>query len=115
MNQTAPMQLDKHTQTIRTFLTRWRGGVARLWAFQAAHCQLTIRIEKPVTPGNLHVMCVGPTFIHGSVQWQDCALDVCTEQNTSGGVTTYLLQDARADFAVRTEEIEVKEHCKPLF
>jgi hypothetical protein len=91
---------------------RWQGGRARLWAFQAAHCQLTIRIERRGERGNLHVICPEPEFLHGPVQCEDCCFEVHVEADKPGG--GYVLQDARADFAGQTGETEVKENDQPL-
>jgi len=114
MNQRSTVDLDKHVRIIRTFLDRWRDGVARLWEFQAAHCHLTLRIERPGKHGNLHVICLGPEFIHGPVQWEHCAFEVHMEADRHRGVERYILRDVQANFEVKTEEIEVKENCKPL-
>jgi hypothetical protein len=76
MNQDYTVTRAKHLKTLRTFLNRWRGGTARLWEFQAAHCHLTIRIERSGEHGNLHVICLGPEFIRGPVQWDDCVPEV---------------------------------------
>ena len=114
MNQTSTVNLEKHVRTLRTFLDRWRGGAVRLWEFQAAHCHLTLRIERPGEHGNLHIICLGPEFIHGPVQWDNCAFEVHVEADSSGGAERYSLRDPRADFEVKMEELEVKENCKPL-
>ena len=105
MNQSSTVDLDKHVRIIRTFLERWRDGVARLWEFQAAHCHLTLRIERPGEHGNLHIICLGPEFIHGPVQWEHCAFEVHVEADRHGGVEKYILRDAQAHFEVKTEEI----------
>jgi hypothetical protein len=114
MNHGSTLYLETHVRTLRTFLDRWRGGTVRLWEFQAAHCHLTLRIERPGEHGNLHVICLGPEFIHGPVQWNNCAFEVHVEADGPGGTERYILRDTRANFEVKTEEIEVKEHCKPL-
>lgn len=115
MNQGSTVYLEKHIKGIRTFLERWQGGRARLWAFQVAHCHLTIRIEKHGKHGNLHVICLEPEFIHGPVQWEDCAFEVQVEADKADEDMRYLLRDVRANFEVRTGEIEVKENCQPIF
>ena len=114
MNQGYTVTHAKHLKTLQTFLNRWRGGTARLWEFQAAHCHLTIRIERSGEHGNLHVICLGPEFIHGPVQWDDCAFEVHLESDQFGEAERYILRDISANFEVRTDEIEVKENCKPL-
>jgi hypothetical protein len=112
MHQGEAMQQAKHLKSIRTLLDRWRGNTARLWAFQAAHCHLTIRIERRGARGNLHVMCLEPEFIHGPVQWEDCAFEAQVDpENPRGG---YILRDTHAGFEVKAGDIEVKENCKPL-
>ena len=112
MNHDDTMQQEKHLKSIRTFLDRWQGSKARLWAFQAAHCHLTIRIERRGEGGNLHVICLEPEFIHGPVQWEDCAFEVHVDpEKPDGG---YILRDTQVGFEVKTGEIEVKENCKPL-
>lgn len=112
MDQSDTIQQEKHLKGMRTLLGRWQGGRARLWAFQAAHCQLTIRIERRGERGNLHVICLEPEFMHGPVQWEDCAFEVHVEADKPGG--GYILQDARANFEVKTGGLEVKENCQPL-
>jgi CRISPR/Cas system-associated exonuclease Cas4 (RecB family) len=62
------VQMQKHLKDMRTLLGRWQGRRARLWAFQAAHCQLAIRIERRGERGNLHVICLEPEFLHGPVR-----------------------------------------------
>jgi hypothetical protein len=114
MNQDCPVTLAKHLKTLRTFLNRWRRGTACLWEFQVAHCHLTIRIERSGEPGNLHIICLGPEFIHGPVQWDDCAFEVHLESDQFGATERYVLRDIPANFEVRTDEIEVKENCQPL-
>lgn len=114
MNQDATLTSAKHLKTLRTFLSCWQGGRARVWEFQAAHCHLTLRIERPGEPGNLHVICLGPEFIHGPVQWDACAFEVHLEADQPGSTERYILRDIPANFEVRTEEIEIKENCRPL-
>ena len=114
MNQGYIVSHAKHLKTLRTFLNDWRGGTARLWEFQAAHCHLTIRIERCGEHGNLHVICLGPEFIHGPVQWDNCVFEVHLESDQFGETERYILRDIPANFEVRTNEREVKENCKPL-
>ena len=114
MNQDNTVALTKHLKTLWTFLNRWRGGTARLWEFQAAHCHLTIRIERSGKSGNLHVICLGPEFIHGPVQWDRCDFAVHRESEQRDRPERYILRDIHANFEVRTEAIEVKENCKPF-
>lgn len=112
MSQTDTAWMEKHLKGIRTLLGRWQGGRARVWAFQAAHCQLTLRIERYGERGNLHIICLEPEFIHGPVQWEGCAFEVSRETDKADG--GYVLRDPGADFEVKIGEIEVKENCKPL-
>lgn len=56
MSPNDTVQMQKYLKGMLTLLGRWQGGRARLWAFQAAHCQLTIRIERRGERGNL-IMC----------------------------------------------------------
>jgi len=103
----------KHRRQLATFLRRWQGGKARLWAFHASHCSLTIRIESATKPGNLHIVCLGPEHIHGPVAWENCCFEI-VDNMRADGEEGYLLRDEAAGFAVRTEEIEVAENCQPL-
>jgi hypothetical protein len=48
----------------------------------------------------------------GPVSWEDCCFEVRVEADKLGG--GYALQDVRAHFEVKTDEIEVKENCQPL-
>jgi hypothetical protein len=48
------------------------------------------------------------------VQWDDCAFEVHLESDQFGETERYILRDIPANFEVRTDEIEVKENCKPL-
>ena len=77
-----------------------------------AHCQLTIRIERRGERGNLHVICLEPEFLSVPVQWEDSASRCMSRAiNPAKDMS---VRDARADFEVKTGEIEVKENCQPL-
>ena len=97
------VQMQKHLEGMSALLGRWQGGRARLWAFQAAHCQLTIRIERRGEHSNLHVICLEPEFLHGPVQWEggNCAHTRCGKAGSavapagSGGDTAGDTPDGR--------------------
>src|SRR5208282_1006294 len=55
----------------REMLARWRGGRAKMWELTVSLKTLTIRIERQGVLGNLHVLCMHPTHIHGPVYWDD--------------------------------------------
>jgi hypothetical protein len=78
-HDTIPVQTWRNFKGIRTFLGRWLGGRARLWAFQAAHCQLAIAIrcgKRGTTrhlPGarvNLRSCAVGGLLLRGAYRGQ---------------------------------------------
>jgi hypothetical protein len=102
-------------QKLQTFLKRWYGGTARLWEFQAGHCSLTIRVEVEGKRGNLHIVCLGPKFVHGPVAWENCHFEVIDNIAVGGQESGYILRDKAVAFEVRTEELDVFENCKPIF
>lgn len=104
----------KQMKKLQTFLNRWQGGKARLWEFQAGHCHLTLRIDLEGHPGNLHIVCVGPEFLHGPVAWENCHFEVVDNVVMRGGEDGYILRDQAAGFEVLSEGIDVFEHSKPV-
>jgi len=105
---------QKTLKSAHTFLKRWNGNAARLWHFQAPHCLMTLRIEKPFEEGNLHIRCGDPEFVHGPVFWNNCDIDVEVFTDESGEVFKYIVRDEKAGFELRCETIEFAENCKPL-
>ena len=102
-------------KSVSTFLERWNGHKARIWAYQAAHSALTIRITSQKRPGeNLHIFCLGPIYMRGPFVWDGCNFRVVPDVQLEDGSFGYSLQDEAAGFEVRTEQLEVGENCKPL-
>ncbi|ETW98817.1 MAG: hypothetical protein ETSY2_42145 [Candidatus Entotheonella gemina] len=105
----------KQMKKLHTFLARWQGGHARLWAFQAGHCSLTIRIVREGTPGNLHIVCLEPESICGPVAWENCSFEVIDHVVVGGQEDGYILHDQGAGFEIRAEGVDVFENCQPLY
>src|SRR5262245_6449682 len=97
----------KHVRALRTFLDKWKHGRARLWEFHASHCSLTIRVEKHPSSGNLHIVCLGPEYIHGPVAWANCDFTVIEHVKVGCEEGGYVLRDELSGFEVHTEEIEM--------
>lgn len=92
-----------------TLLARWRGANAQLWELTISIKTLRIRLERSGVQGNLQVACVGPTYIHGPVYWEDCDLEVVLAEDES-----FIVRDVRAGLEIHAALVEMAENRNPV-
>ena len=93
-----------------TLLARWRGGYAKMWELTVSLKTLTIRVERRMVRGNLHVACLCPSYIQGPVDWEDCDLEVVLTEDRS-----FIVRDVRAGMEVRAANVHLEENCEPAY
>jgi hypothetical protein len=88
----------------RELIEKWQGGDACLWEYSVSLSRLVIRVTAKDRPGNLHIICLDTEFICGSVNWENCRLEVREIDYKS-------LYGAKIRFALRDEVAKVEIHC----
>ena len=98
-----------HARHFPTMLARWRDARATMWQLTSSLRTLTIRLERPGSPGNIHVSCY-PIHVRGPIVWFDCDLEV-----SIGDDGKWVIRDVAAGLEIIAEGVEVAENCEPIF
>ena len=104
---------DKKLKSFKTMTERWVGVSAKIWEFQTSHSKLVLRIDEKDRKGNLHIICLGPIFLHGPIKWDANKIKLDFYDDEKG--IFYKVSDESVDFYVICEAIEIKENCAPIY
>jgi hypothetical protein len=103
---------EKTLKASATFLARWRGASAELWQLTRSHRTLTIVLRREGSPGNLVIVCMDPSRIHGPVRWKDADIVISRSPVPDDERDGFLLVDRAADVEIVTGSLEVRENVK---
>ena len=98
---------DQELRKASAILPLWDGGTVWIWEFDRSIFSLTLRMEKPSTPGNLTIVCTTPLSQSGPFEWRDSELRVTRDDKS------FVVSDAKAGFVLRACVVDVLENCDP--
>jgi hypothetical protein len=93
-------------------LSKWRARDVKLWDYTPTLVKLTLRVESPDIPGNLHIVCGGCSYIRGPFRWRECKLQVERGAGEDGGM---VLRDEAAGFELVCRVVSVEENVEPVY
>jgi hypothetical protein len=90
----------------------WRGATAWLWSYSVTHSELHIRLVRPGTDENLHVICAGCRRISAPNAWRASAIELVFRPDDDQACC--VVQDIAAGLRVECTIVYADGNVSPL-
>jgi hypothetical protein len=105
---------DERKRELLATLEKWTDAVATLWTYSATHSQLELRLERPASRGNLHLICSGCVRVEARTTWSHAKLRF-VERIGPPETGRCELVDLDAGVHIICEMIRVEANVEPVF
>jgi hypothetical protein len=106
--------LSETADELNRQLSAWHGAMVQWWEYGVSHGRLVLRISKPGTRGNIHLICGDCKFVRGPTAWDHSALTARETERRNVGAS-FVVEDPSADVEIRCNIVVVAENVEPVY
>jgi hypothetical protein len=104
---------EKRKAQVAQALREWGGAHTQFWSYTTSHATLEVRLHRKGVRGNLHLVCVGCSWIEGATTLPSATLEI--EETGDAEEGRYVVREMSGRMKVVCGLVSVERDVEPVY